>query len=514
MPTTVTCLWKVRLVRMCVFDSCVMCDGRVWSNGSGSSFTSFDSKCCIFLYTSNNKQLEGKPMEHFIILEEGTLVRSKLSASEQDVINLQLELSRSGSISLEERMKHSVAIDTVEGTARVTGLLHSLQQQHKQQAVAYATVSARGPCKLWLVRGTDLASWLEAEPKLAMEMVVAMATELRGGTKSLQALVKSLKQNNTNEKGSGDALRVLCYDTTSWVKDGFQPAFAEFNAHNKDFEILMEFTPERLGAKSATYAAGYDAVCTFVNDTADSAVIHTLSRLGVKLICQRAAGFDRIDTRAALAHGVTVARVPAYSPYAVAEHAIALMMAVNRKLAKANNRVKMANFSLDSGLMGMDIHGKTVGVMGTGKIGQILCKIIVGFGAKLICYDVSECEQVKEMGGVYVSKEEILATSDVLFLMMPLLESTTHTINIESIRMLKKGVILVNTSRGGLIDTEALLVALREGIIKGAGMDVYENEADYFFVSLMICMLDNLPIGCTRLVQSLYWFLTVFSLLL
>jgi D-lactate dehydrogenase len=214
-----------------------------------------------------------------------------------------------------------------------------------------------------------------------------------------------------------------CSDTcqaTSWVVDNFKPAVDAFNKEHEEtdkYYITMDYTTERLCEQSATYAAGYDAVCLFVNDTANSPTIKTLSALGVKMIANRCAGFDRVDTKAALAYNVTLARVPAYSPYAVAEMAISLLMGVNRKIARASARVKMANFSLDAGLMGVDIHGKTVGVMGTGKIGQILCEIIKGFGAKLICYDVFEADVIKEMGGTYVSKEEIFEKSDILFLM-------------------------------------------------------------------------------------------------
>merc|ERR1712183_107871 len=213
----------------------------------------------------------------------------------------------------------------------------------------------------------------------------------------------------------------------------------------------------------------------------DADTIKVLSSNGVKMIANRCAGFDRVDTKAALAYGVSLARVPAYSPYAVAEFAISLLMGVNRKLARASSRVKMANFSLDGGLMGTDIFGKTVGVMGTGKIGQILCGIIKGFGANLICYDVFEADAIKEMGGKYVSKEEIFAQSDILFLMMPLLPPTKHTINPGMLNQLKPGVILINSSRGGLVDTKAVLKGIHDGIISGYGADVYENETDYFF---------------------------------
>ena len=195
----------------------------------------------------------------------------------------------------------------------------------------------------------------------------------------------------------------------------------------------------------------------------------------------RCAGFDRVDMKTAKTFGISVVRVPAYSPYAVAEHAIALLMSVNRRIPAASTRVKMADFTLDSSLLGMDIHGKTVGVMGTGQIGQILCRIITGFGANLLAYDVFQSDAVKDMGGTYVSQEEIYKNSDVIFLMMPLLPATKHTINASVLPLLKKGVILINTSRGGLIDTSALVTGLQTDIIGGCGLDVYENEGDYFF---------------------------------
>jgi D-lactate dehydrogenase len=225
----------------------------------------------------------------------------------------------------------------------------------------------------------------------------------------------------------------------------------------------------------------YDAICLFVNDTADANVLRILSLLGVKMIAMRCAGFDRIDTQSAKAHGFTVARVPAYSPYAVAEHAMSLFMAVNRKICTASTRVKMANFTLDQSLIGMDIHEKTVGIMGTGKIGQILCKILNGFGAKILCYDVFENDVVKDLGAVYVTKNELYEKCDAIFLMMPLFPSTKHSINKEAISKMKKGVLIVNTARGGLIDTKAIIAGLQNGHIGGVGLDVFENEQEYFF---------------------------------
>ena len=419
---------------------------------------------------------EGAVVDKFMILESGVLGRTKLSIDTR-VTNVRDSMKdlRDNNAKLVER---GILVDTIEGYARVTGLLHSMTDSQ----FSYATVSAwKGPVKVWVLSGQDFRSLVASKPEYMFDIMTAMANELRNGSKSLRTVMKNLRGGGTDDNAK-DVLRVLCYDSTSWVSEAFGPAVNAFNeAAKHDFEILMEFTTERLGPHSATYAAGYDAVCTFVNDVADADTMQRLSRLGVKMIAQRAAGFDRIDTNAARAYGMTVARVPAYSPYAVAEHAIALLMAINRKTSKASNRVKMANFTLDGGLMGMDIHGKTVGVMGTGKIGQILCNIILGFGAKLICYDVFQSEDVKKAGGTYVSQDEIYAQSDVIFLMMPLLPATKHTINDSVLPKLKKGVLLINTSRGGLVDTKALLKGLKTGVIGSVGMDVYENEGEYFF---------------------------------
>jgi D-lactate dehydrogenase len=428
---------------------------------------------------------EGSPVNTFLVLESGTLVRTKLSADAAEKVDLQKSLrSLKGRLVTDELNKSSVVVDTLTARGRVSGMLHVIEDGN----FAYATVTARGgPAKVWLVPGQSFRDLLAANQNFSMEFLSIMSRELRTGTKSVRSLIRQVKNSGdrwgTPEDESA-MLRVLCYDSTSWVSESFKPAIEAFNgseASASGIKIYMDFTIERLGRESATHASGYDAVCTFVNDTADAETIQTLSLLGVQMIAQRAAGFDRIDTKAAKAYGMTVARVPAYSPYAVAEFAVTLLMTVNRKIAKASQRVRMANFSLDAGLMGMDVYGKTIGVMGTGKIGQILCKIILGFGAKLICYDVFESDEIKNAGGTYVSQDEIYARSDVLFLMMPLLPSTKHTINEGMLNKLKKGVIVINSSRGALVDTKALLKGIQSGIIAGAGMDVYENEADYFF---------------------------------
>ncbi|CAB9525475.1 hydroxyacid dehydrogenase homolog [Seminavis robusta] len=435
---------------------------------------------------------EGLPMDKSMILESGSLFRTKMHVVDDLVEEEGGHNKRRASLSQSLRnmkaaevsstiQENAVVVDIVQGHGHVTGLLHIFSED----SCAFATVTSKTPAKVWIMSAKDFREILSSNPAFMLDIMGNMATELRTGGKSLRAVMSQLHSKGLGgdaKENEKETLRVLCYDTTSWVSDAFQPAVKAFNADPKNsFQMMVDFTTERLGPQSATYSAGYEAICTFVNDTADAGTIQTLSRLGVNMIAQRAAGFDRVDTKAARAYGMTVARVPAYSPYAVAEMAIALLMAVNRKTTKASSRVKMANFSLDAGLLGVDIHGKTVGVMGTGKIGQILCNIILGFGAKLICYDVFQNEAVKQAGGVYVTKDEIFAQSDILFFMMPLLPATRHTLNMDTLPKLKKGVMLINTSRGGLVDTKALLQGLRTGVISGCGMDVYENEQEYFF---------------------------------
>ena len=366
---------------------------------------------------------------------------------------------------------------------KVTGFLHVAG--HVNEDLAFATVSAgKGGAKVWVVGGGHFRKMCEDSPKYSSEVINMLTVVLRQSTKVVRAVVN---KNKDDSAGSTDdeekkVLKILCYDTTSWTKENFKPQIEEFNNNNgTNVHLQMDYTQDRLDVNTAKFAAGYDGICLFVNDTADVDTLWVLSMCGVKLILMRCAGFDRVDCKAAKVFNMSVARVPAYSPYAVAEHAITLLMSVNRKIAAASVRVKMADFSLDTSLLGMDIHGKTVGVLGTGKIGQILCKIISGFGVNLLAYDVFESDVVKSLGGKYVSKEEIYQNCDVIFLMMPLLPATKHTINESVLPLLKKGVIIVNTSRGGLIDTKALVSGLQSDIIGGCGLDVYENEGDYFF---------------------------------
>ncbi|KAL3816506.1 hypothetical protein ACHAXA_011311 [Cyclostephanos tholiformis] len=401
---------------------------------------------------------EGDQIHSFFIVESGVLMRTK---------------RRSGDGNDDDQC---ILIDEI-GPGKMTGFLHVAGHDVD---VAFATiVSGKGGAKVWAVDGSHFRLICEENPQYASEVIKILTLRLRSTSKIVRAIVEQKSGAPVDSKKK--VLKVLCYDTTSWVKENFEPKVKSFNEKRDDIELQMNYTQDRLNDKTARFAAGYEAVCLFVNDTADAESISVLSMCGVKLIVMRCAGFDRVDVKAAKTFGLSVARVPAYSPYAVAEHAIALLMSVNRRIPAASTRVKMSNFTLESSLLGMDIHGKSVGVMGTGKIGQILCRIITGFGANLLAYDVFESAEVKDMGGKYVSKEEIYKNCDVIFLMMPLLPSTTHIINSSVLPLLKKGVILINTSRGGLVDTSALVSGLQSGVIGGCGLDVYENEGDYFF---------------------------------
>lgn len=247
-----------------------------------------------------------------------------------------------------------------------------------------------------------------------------------------------------------------------------------FDKANTGYDI--RYLESRLTPATVQLAAGADAVCAFVNDDVNAAVIDALYALGVRVIAMRCAGYSNVDFVRAYGK-VNVVRVPAYSPFAVAEHAMALLLDVNRKLHRAYNRTRDFNFSLN-GLTGVDLHGKTVGVIGTGKIGRVFMDICKGFGMDVIAYDLYP---VKDSDIHYVPLDELLAKSDVISLHCPLTEQTRYILSADAFAKMKPGVFIINTSRGALIDTEALLSALNSGKVRGAGLDVYEEEADLFF---------------------------------
>jgi D-lactate dehydrogenase len=248
---------------------------------------------------------------------------------------------------------------------------------------------------------------------------------------------------------------------------------------------LHEFTffEPRLTAASVKLAAGFAAVCCFVNDVLDAEIIAALKNGGTRLIAMRCAGFNQVDLRAAEQHGITVVRVPAYSPHAVAEHAVGMIMTLNRKFHKAYNRVREGNFNLD-GLLGFDLHGRTVGIIGTGKIGLCTAQILLGFGCKVLAFDPFPNSECEKLGAKYVPLDELLTTSDIISLHCPLTPGTSHIINDTAFAKMKRGVMLVNTSRGALVDARAAINALKSGQLGYLGMDVYEEEADLFFEDL------------------------------
>lgn len=241
--------------------------------------------------------------------------------------------------------------------------------------------------------------------------------------------------------------------------------------------LFYEF---KLNPDSAKLADGSEAVCAFVNDQLDRATLEVLHEQGVRTIAMRCAGFNNVDLDAAAELNLNVVRVPAYSPYAVAEHTLGLLLALNRRLYRSYNRVREGNFSLQ-GLVGFDIHGLTVGIVGTGTIGVEVVRLFNGFGCKVLCYDVHENPRAIEMGAEYVDMDTLLSQTDIISLHCPLFKSTYHLIDAAAIEKMKHGVTLLNTSRGALIDTTAVIHGLKSGQIGNLGIDVYEEEDNLFF---------------------------------
>lgn len=253
-----------------------------------------------------------------------------------------------------------------------------------------------------------------------------------------------------------------------------------FNELSSDFGIDFTYFDARLNPQTSNLAAGYDGVCVFVNDDVNSEVIECLAAGGVKIIGLRCAGYNNVDFKAAY-EKIHVVRVPAYSPYAVAEHAVAMMLTLNRKTHKAYLRVREGNFSIN-GLLGFDMFGKTAGVIGTGKIARCLIAILKGFGMQVVAYDPRPDHEYALAAGIrYVELPELYGVADVISLHCPLTAETSHMINAPAIAQMKPGVMVINTGRGKLIDTVALVDGLKTGKIGSAGLDVYEEESEYFF---------------------------------
>lgn len=265
---------------------------------------------------------------------------------------------------------------------------------------------------------------------------------------------------------------------------------ASFDDINTDYQFDIRYFKGHLNRHNVVLTQGMDAVCVFVNDTVDAEVIDALVANGVKILALRAAGYNNVDLKAAR-NRLPVVRVPAYSPYAVAEFTLALMLSLNRKIHRAYWRTRDGNFSLN-GLIGFDMHGKTVGIIGTGKIAKILIHILNGFGMRVLAYDVyPDHDFAKEENITYVSLDELYKNSDIISLHCPLTEETRYIINEDTIAKMKDGVMLINTGRGQLIQTNALIDALKHKKISAAGLDVYEEEGEYFYEDTSDTIMDD-----------------------
>jgi D-lactate dehydrogenase len=256
-----------------------------------------------------------------------------------------------------------------------------------------------------------------------------------------------------------------------------------FTAANIQHQHELIFLEPRLDRQTACLVTNATAVCAFVNDRVDKDTLELLADSGVKLIALRCAGYNNVDLPVAKKLGIKIVRVPAYSPYAVAEHTVGLILTLNRKLHRAYNRVREGNFALE-GLLGFDLHGRTIGIIGTGKIGRVVAKIMTGFGCKVLAYDLHYNPECETIGVEYVDLPELFGRSDIITLHCPLTPETYHLVNADAIAKMKPHVMLINTGRGALIDTKAIVVALKLGQVGSLGLDVYEQESELFFEDL------------------------------
>ncbi len=267
----------------------------------------------------------------------------------------------------------------------------------------------------------------------------------------------------------------------------YDQTFFDIANESQKFELI--WNQSSLNEQTAASVNG-EVICIFVNDVCNAAVINILAKQGVQLIALRCAGFNNVDLEAAAATNIKIVRVPAYSPYAVAEHTLALLLTVNRKTHKAYNRVREQNFSLD-GLLGFDLHGKTIGVIGTGNIGQVFCKIMLGMGCKVLAFDLIANKELEQTGVHYTHLIDLFEQSDIISLHCPLNESTQHIINTHSLSKMKNGVVILNTSRGGLLQTKDAIHSLKSGKIGALAIDVYEQESTLFARDLSTSIITD-----------------------
>jgi D-lactate dehydrogenase len=271
-------------------------------------------------------------------------------------------------------------------------------------------------------------------------------------------------------------MRIAFFSTHPFDREFFDEA-------NVDGRHDLHYLEPQLTAATTVLAHGHPVVCAFVNDILDASVLTELGAGGTRMVALRSAGFNHVDLAAARALGLTIARVPAYSPHAVAEHTIALILALNRRIYRSYARVRDGNFSLD-GLLGFDMAGRTAGVLGTGRIGMVVARILRAFGCEVVAYDVAPSDECRALGVRYVALDELWSASDIITLHAPLTPDTRHIVDARALARMKPGVMIVNTSRGALVDTQALIDGLKEGTIGHLGLDVYEEEETLFFQDL------------------------------
>lgn len=334
--------------------------------------------------------------------------------------------------------------------------------------VSSSTLKAAEDSVVYVLKTDDFVSACAQDQDLNSQFIHFLSLEVRKRSNILSNIRFQMDRRNKRS--------ISFFDTKPYTQESFQKYM---KSHNVDYQF--HWYKEKMGPSTASFAAGCDIVCCFVNDTLTAEAIKILKDVGVSMIAMCCAGYDNVDLKACEEQGISVTRVPAYSPNAVAEFAITLILTCNRNVHKSYNRVRDFNFSL-AGLVGFDMYGKTVGIFGTGKIGAITAKILRAFGCTVLCYDVHKNAELEAMEGIkYVEIDELFSKSDIISLHAPLVPSTKYIINKDSISNMKKGVIIVNTSRGGLINSQDLLDAIMSGHIGSVGLDVYEGEKQYFF---------------------------------
>ena len=408
----------------------------------------------IFSSLNNNSLKLLMDKMRLIVFEPGEVI------CKEDDKGSSMYLLDTGEISVLKKGKAGKMIEiTTLKPGEVAGIMSLFEKEPRS-----ATLKAMDRVELWEMDAKTFKRIFDNNPGFSQSILKVLSGYLRKETK-IVAELRSYDEDNR--------LKIAVFDSKPYMEKAF-------NEKNRERYALKFYKPH-LNSDTVSMAEGFKVICLFVNDILDAPTVEKLKNYGVEMIALRCAGFNNIDIKACGKYGISVARVPAYSPYAVAEHSVALMMALNRHISRANSRIKEGNFSLD-GLVGFDMFGKTIGVIGTGKIGKCLINIMLGYGCNILAYDLYRDKTLSETRHVsYVGLDELYGSSDIITLHAPLTPESHHLIGDKEIKNMKQGVMIINTSRGGLLDTRALINGLLNGKIGSAGLDVYEEESRYFF---------------------------------